>query len=454
MRTKLAVMALFLGVAATATANDTSSLRSDLSSWQSRGASIESSRAVNDNCGQCRQPKPCTTCVGAEQCVADANTLASMKKNACISIGGWVDMPLFYTNRDYLLNGNNDYSNTYFSGEAALYIDAKATEDAKLRIKLDLEDSFNGPDNDDLLEEVYFSWTNIACSGLGVAIGKKEVNFGQDKSIGYFNTLVHGNAELFRPASANDKYTGRAGDLNPWSGYQLALPGEVDNQFQVEVSYAFADIARVSATVFQNSYNEATPIFNQFGLASIGSRSQGTVGMAGDKSRDMGFRSFAAKAEITPFEGFNFNASFINLYDRAFKNLNGYKTNSQAVSVGIDYTFSAINLEVFAEYLHGWNWAHVKNNDTDTVQLGLIWGVTDKIDLGLMFEYAQLDQGDRIPSQDVWNYYATAYYKMTGNMKIGLEFMWQRAKDNSWNVYPGGKTRDAYAIGMNTRWVF
>lgn len=447
MRTKLAAMALCLGLAATATANDSSLMRSDLADWQTRGASVEASRAVRSStqCAPCEvKPEPtCRVCNVADKCEPDAYLLSSMKKNACITIGGEVDIPLFYTNRDAMGNGDVDYDNTYFSGEAALYIDAIATADSKLRIKLDLEDGFNGADNDDLLEEVYFQWNNVACTGLGIAIGKKEVSFGQDKTIGYFTGLAHGRAELFRGPA--DKYTGNFfNETAATAGNSLGLPGEVDNQFQVEVSYAFADIAKVSATLFQNSANEGW-------TRSVGNA--GFVDMAGDKSRDMGFRSWALKGEVTPFEGLNINASFINLYDRIGKYYQGAKSSSQALSIGASYKFNSIDLELFGEYLHGWNWNHVDDRDTDTISLGAIWGVTDRIDLGLMGEWAQIegDAWNLGKDQDYWSIYATVYYNMTANMRIGLEFLWQRYEDD--NLF-NGDDRDAFAIGMVTSWKF
>jgi len=446
MRTKWGVVALLVGVAATAMAigDDSASLRSDMADYQIRGASLESSRRV-DGCSTCGTAQTCSTCIGASACEADAKSLASMKGNACLFIGGKVDIPFFYTDRETMADSSKSYSNTYFSGEAALYIDAKATQDAKLRLKLELADAFDGHHNDDLLEEVYFQWTNIACSGLGVTVGKKTVEFGQHKSIGYLKTLTHGRAQLYRNPA--DKYTGAyPGDWSPWSGQSLGLPGEVKDQFLLEASYAFGDIAKITGTLFQNTYNEA---------GSRPGQTRGTVGFTDSgKTRDPFLRSYAVKGEVTPFEGLNANVSFISMYDRDYKNVVGYKRNAQAISVGLDYKICALPLNVFAEYLHGWNWSHVKKNSTDTIQGGLVWGVTDSIDLGLMVEYAKLSRFPDDSRENTWSYYATAYYKMTGNMKVGLEFMWERLKDVDLGRRTNGKIRDVWALGVVTSMTF
>lgn len=380
---------------------------------------VMSSVEANDDCNVCKQPKPCTTCVGAEACVADANSLASMKKNACITLGGDLYIPTFYTNQESYASKDYDYNNTYFSGEFSLYIDAHATEDAKLRIKLDLEDAFDGPNNNDLLEEVYFTWSNILCSGFNASIGKKAVVFGQGRSIGYFDTLSYGDSALFQ-----SWYTG--GDDYPNS---VGMPGHRDNIFLIEINYNWRDVLSLTSTLYQNNDG-------------------GVVGMDGNRSNDF-LQSFAYDVKYTPLEALTLGASFKLEHWNEFDNYRGYKKNQEALSVYGSYKFSAIPLELFAEYLHGWNWNYIENNDVNTYSIGAIIDLTNKIALGLQAEYIDYD----VNNDDYLSLYSTLYYKMTGDVQLGLEFLYQRYSSDALKS-TGNKHRDAYAVGTVVSWSF
>ena len=59
-----------------------------------------------------------------------------------------------------------------------------ADKDTYLFIKLDVDDFYNGSgDDDELLEEVYFKWSNVRGSNFDIRFGKGELAYGQDKDV-------------------------------------------------------------------------------------------------------------------------------------------------------------------------------------------------------------------------------------------------------------------------------
>jgi hypothetical protein len=299
------------------------------------------------------------------------------------------------------IKGENDeiQSTEFTTYDADLNIDVAASKDMGLYMILDLDDAWNeATDQDDLLEECYFYWKNIAGSTWQANFGKKEVPFGQDKRVGFFYGYVHGQytgrTSLFRATEAdvNDPEMDNAHDD---VGAPAYWAGEVDNVFQVEAIYSYKDLAKLSMAVFQDR--------TRTGGGAM------TRGMHEDRSDDtMFFQSYATKLEVMPVEGLTMELSFLTQHvdsyedeDIAFRPVGAIDGNcadgeedTHALSFGVDYKFKGLPVEIFGEYVHQWDWAWDDRGDADIFQLGLIWGVTENIDLGIMGDYCNIDLSD------------------------------------------------------------
>ncbi len=428
-------------------ADDVASLRAEMADMQTKMASMEAALATP-----------------AAKVSGDCEGLTSMRKRGVITIGGYAATMLQVVRRDddptdmisaTQYRGENDIiDSTTFTGEANLYVDVQAAENAKLRLKLDLEDFFDGAvQNQDLLEEVYFQFKNVFCAPLTVNIGKKEVEaFGLDRSVGYLHPFTHGYSELFNWSEGfgggSNWHTnvGTHGLLGTGS-----LPGEVDNTFMLEGAYEFQNCAKLILSVFQNPDSQ----FKQ---------------MHEDRSTDsLFFQSYAAKFELTPVEGLKLQASYINLYNDAAGDQevsiygNRAEDSKNAISLGLEYSFCGLPLEIFAEYLHGWDWGYRNGRSTDTASVGVIYGLTENIDLGVQFEWAGIDTDspdavvNYYENEDYYNLYLTAYYNMSCGMRLGVEYQHNWFEGNRSNQ-PAGSPNDVNAdadyIGLVTELSF
>jgi hypothetical protein len=432
-----------LGVAAamfmtaTVVADDVTSMKQELADLRAKLASMESTQA-----SECATCGPVSCGCGEPSMEGEAKNLTSMKKKGVITIGGGAETFAFVVHRDEdprNIHGEDDViDSTTVSGEADLKFKVAASKDTYLNIKLDLEDFSDADvDQDDLLEELYFVWKNVMGSDLQLAFGKKEVKaFGQDETVGYFDGLVHGGADLLDWGEEADSSKSEYNPANLHDGVGTNhLPGELDNVFQLEATYKFADMAKFMVAVFQDKKGR---------------------GMHEDRSDDHGLQSGAAKLVLTPVEGFEFEVSGISRHNdsKGDKDLSGSRAedDESAISVGFNYEFCGLPLYVFGEYLHGWDQKWTEDMDTDTVQLGMVYGLTECVDFGLMGEWAQIDEGKNYEEEDYYNLYATMYYNFENGISVGLEYCHQWFDGD---LYAGGDHEaEAQAIGFVTSWSF
>jgi hypothetical protein len=422
-----------------ARANDTSSLKAELADLKAKVAAMES-----------REMAPAAG--------GDAESLTSMKKKGAIKIGGNVEVVLMAKTRDEdptARHGEDDnVSSTEFTTyDADLVLDVAASKDMGLMLLLDLDDAWNQTtDQDDLLEECYFYWKNVGGSNVQLNFGKKEVPFGQDKRVAFFYGYVHGQmTPRTSILAASEMQDGSVGNAHVSVGNAATWAGEIDNVFQVEAIYSYKDLAKFYASVFQS--NTTTGATRQ------------TRGMHEDRSDDtMFFQSFALKAEVMPIEGLTLQLSFVNEHVDSFGDevtdlsLQYAEEDTQAISFGVDYKFKSVPVEIFAEYIHNFDWQWDDRGDADIAQIGVIWGVTENIDLGLQVDYAEIDMdsGDiavgAYSDQDFWAVDLAMTYKFDNGISATLEYRheWfdgdRRAADDL--------DADADAIGLVVAWSF
>jgi hypothetical protein len=478
-------MAIAMLLSSTVFADDVASLREELADLRAKMAVMETAQM-------------------APAAGGDAESLISMKKKAAIKIGGSLDVYAYTVHRDTDPTANwdndtndldgdgivegipggdvnndgilefredDDINHTYFGFCPALTLEAKATEDTRVYFKLDLDDTAT---DGDLVEEAYFEWKHVAGSNWKIWLGKDEVEFGQDKSIGFFNTYAHGGADgcgdVFTglPASSENSPANNHG-WTPWNTF----PGEVDNTFALQAAYTYKDLLVWSISVFQNEQ-----------------------GMYEDRSEDtLFFQSFASKLTVMPMEGFEAQVSLMRQHDESMDHedsrgtmaalmasgldrpaeLNtaaeqsnfedNYSNDQWAVSLGASWQPKGTSFEFWGEYLHGWDYGYHDDIDTDTVSLGMTWAVSESIDIGLMGEWANMDHDSTLHGQyddvEYWNLYMTAYYTMNSNVRIGVEYLhqWFDAEGKYWDPVNNASRgidwdTDADIIGVITSFSF
>ncbi len=394
LRWGLGVAAALLVTAAGVRADDVASLKAELADLKAKVASMESTQMAPAASGDCE-------------------SLTSMKKKGAIKIGGEGIVYVQVVRRDenpLALNGENDKIDiTEFNGEATLDLEVAASADAALKIRLDLEDFFDGAvQNTDLLEEVYFQFKNVMCMPLTINFGKKEVEaWGLDRTVGYNEGMSHGFAPVL---NWND------GGSTPWSpantigtvGTNNFISAEYDNMFTAEAIYSFQDLAKVYLAVFQNA----------------------NTGMHEDRSEDsLFFQSYAAKLELTPVEGLKMQTSFINRHvdSNGDKDLYGRKAEADtyAISTSIEYSPKCIPLSVWAEYIHAWDAGYYNDADNDLVTIGAEYGLTENLTLGAMFEWANVDNSTTnlvYCDEDYYDITAALTYTLSSGITMSLQY--------------------------------
>lgn len=419
---KVCVMAAVVLTAGAAWAEDVSSVREELADLRAKVASMESARMA-----------PAT---------GDCEALTSMKKKAAIKIGGGAEHVIALVEREDTTSESDDAYTVDGIWEASLKIRAYATKDTYLHIKLDLED------DGEQMEECYFVWKSLMGSDFGLKLGKKEIEFGMDKSVGYLDGFVHGGADVLNWSMENEGGSNPHGDIGVDS-----FPGEQDNTFAVELNWKYKDLLKAYATLFQNKKAR---------------------GMHEDRPDDnMGFQSFAFQVDMFPLEGLGVHASFIRLYndskgDRHYYNaagnriwMNGAVSNDYseadqyAMSIGADYSFKSLPLKIWTEYLHGWNWNYDDDQSSDTLQLGMEYDINESLTWGLMGEWAQLDKinSGNYREEDYYNINTALTYTMDSGIYVILEYAHQWY-DGDGKAGTGNRDRDADFVGLTTGFSF
>lgn len=390
----------------------------------------------------------------------DASSLSSMNKGVgAITIGGDVNVDLIYTHRDDVTSDHDAVDSTQFhTNSANLRFKVAASKDSFLYIKLDLDDAWyddrldGDSDQDDLLEECQYVFKNIKGSPFDFIFGKGEVPYGQDKTLGVIQSYNHNHSSFF----GDNAYTSEGPEFilngaeegsdanNPHLCVgDTAHPGEVDNVFLAQVNYTWRELLRFQFAVFQNAdYNGNTYL---------------TRGMYEDKSDDdMLFRSVAARVWFAPTETLTLELSLINMHsdNRNDTDIYGdYTTpDQQAISFGFDYKSKSVPVEVFGEYQHGFNWGYTENYWTDSAQLGMIWGMTGSLDLGIMYEWLGINNENTIGGQDYQKFVVSGQYELKAGMKLILEYGYEY-----FNADLGGggdDDRDGHLIAFRTSWSF
>lgn len=384
----------------------------------------------------------------------DAASLTSLRRKGAVRIGGEIELDTSFMRRTQQDARRRRFNKSETkSSNANLRVRVDMTSNAYAFMKLDLDDFLfddgQTKDGTDLLEEVYFKWSNINGSSWDTQLGKFEMPFGLDKSVGITHNYTHNNgsrnsylARDFESGQGidDDATSPNFGNAIPsqhrgvlWhNGGRGFGPGEIDNVFGFQATYNHQDLAKLELAVFQN----------QIDLNWNGDR----MGMYRNRSEDnLGFRSGAARLWLMPLEGLTMQLSFSNQHmaskrdrraniDYASFGRNG-RRNKSALSFSMEYAMQDLPLELYIEYIRGWNQLYHRDIRTDTIQLGFTWGLTEKIDLNLDGQWFGVDQRQRRRDEDLYRVGLTGTYKTDYGVDFMLEYLheWYRNDIRGWD---------------------
>ncbi len=304
-------------------------------------------------------------------------SLRSTRKNSTVRIGGEVFTDYIGTIYEGKGFQGSSYAGNWYLHNTNLRFDFELSEDLKARIKFDLSDSgFSAQRR--VMEEALLIW-NAVCGGpIGLFFGVGEVPYGQDRTLGIIQSYNHtdGSDSSEGPIILSSPYLIR--EKNEYAVYH---PGEIDRVVMVGATFAWDDILKFEFAVFQPD-NFNNPIGYYDSLNSNG---------------DSGFESLAARIWWNmPIDGLIAELSGVRKHDAHQDDnpISGYTllADEYALSLGFDWDINN-ELEVFAEYEHGFNWGYIEGNQTDTVSIGLLYAVTERLTLGAMAEWLHISKG-------------------------------------------------------------
>lgn len=398
-----------------------------------------------------------TGTVSAADMAGDAESLTSLKQNGKVKIGGEVILDVVYAHRDDGdANGdgvrtdneeNDDIDSTSFTtDDAYLEVDVDMAPDATLNILLDLDDlSDSTLNDDDLLEECFFQWSNKFGGAWSFSLGKKTVDYGSCDAPGITGTMQEdGYCEWL---SNREKAGGGSANAHATVGTNSfgAAATQPTDMFVIDAEYTYKDLVRVYGAVFQSG-----------------------SGMHEDRSDDhMGLQSFAFKLDVMPKENLTLSASLINYHndsmsdgdermlagDATLSSAGDASANTTAMSIYADYTFSSVPLRAFAQYQHCWDAMYNEEVNTDIATLFFVYGVTEKIDLGLMGEYACIDNAPGYDDEDYWQVALNATYNTDYGLSYTIEYAYA-TYDGEQNNGGDDLDSDAHIIGFRTSYSF
>jgi hypothetical protein len=381
-------------------ADDTATLREDAAAMYDRMAALEAARAVSS---------PANVPGGA----VNATELRSLRRTASVRIGGELDVDVIVKHREDLPDDDDTVNATEFrTNNTNLRLRADITDETYLHFKFDLDGTGGSmPDRNDLVEEAQFVWRSLGGTAWGLTLGKGEVPYGMDRTLGILQSYHHNDAVYTDEGpvilNAGTEGPDPANPLaNPHANVgRTAHPGEVDRVFLAQVDYTFRNQVRFEFALFQN--NDGT----QDGGPP-------TAGMYEDRSDDtLFFQSMAGRIWFQPLERLLLEVSGIRMHNesRGDRTLFGAdaEDDQYAVSLGFEWAPEPSHgpLNLFGEYQHGWDWDYTDDYETDTLSLGALWRVNDRLGLGIMGEWLGIGEGD--VDED--------YYKLVLHTRYALE---------------------------------
>ncbi|MCD8351092.1 MAG: hypothetical protein LUC93_10830 [Planctomycetaceae bacterium] len=372
------------------------------------------------------------------------DAVTSLRKNAAVTIGGLVTTGVYV--------GQANWSRPFAFYDPIQHENLKATSmelsDAELHFKIDVNDHFDafiqldlhnvGDDaanNYGVAKAYYVRWKKICNSGGGLKVGRDFLPFGDDENAaGYLDGWITGDGEGlgwwtneggFNPPVISHngmKFEGVTQITPYWEGMDGAL--------------------KVELALFQNAWNsDGYMNGNSDGTWYI-RRSEGEK-TYWYRSRNYGVGSGVLRVTYSPIEDLTLTASAINFRANRLEsgsvahNQQYLNKNNYAVNLAFRYRPSSFNrLALWAQWVHGWNVNNLTDLDSDVVNYGASFDITDRLTAFAQGEYIYENDKFFLRKSSGWASYIGLTYAMP--MGAVLEAGWRhehtRFKNNMGNV--------------------
>ncbi len=310
------------------------------------------------------------------------DSMLSMRRNACVRIGGQIATD--YSYRTSRATPNSAGSKTTVGDlsitTATLRINADMHPNVSALFRLDLADTDEPGYDDDILAEAMLVMRSVGGTGLELFAGKGRAPYGQDVTLGLLQSYAHA-------ANRIDSSEGRVFVIDPPedarehgnpNGRVLApmRPGQWDRTFQAGVAYQWDQRWRVEIALFQPQSEVYAARLRQ--------------GERGRSGSDLGL---AGRVWWMPVEDVTvqFSALAAHSTDMADKNKRvdvrpdaDMRANAYSFSAGFDWRRA--HWRVFGEYQHALDWNFTNGYTVDTGQLGIAREFADVWRIGVVGE--------------------------------------------------------------------
>lgn len=377
--------------------------------------------------------------------------ITSLRKNAVVTIGGFAS-PTYvgskYTiksSRDLEYNGVDGYTKRAEAKHGSLEF-----LETELHVGLNIGENIDGFIAIDLnvgtaggawgaAKEFWLRYKNICNTGFGLKVGKDYAVFG-GIAYGYLDsyaTLGDGVSWLGQGSFGNnpnvlgDAAPGGMGSMplhNYWlmKGVNQITPywESQDGKFKVEAS-AFQTIDVLG----QDGNGGFTNYYWDGHTNSEHNRGRYNK----YTSTNRGLPSLSARVTWKPIEGLEVIGGFMNIRRNSFSDWSGLggadvelARNNAATYLGFMYRPCFLpKLNVWGQWVHGWNVANIKDLDSDAFNLGVAWSFTDKFTvfaqgdyLRSTFDGSRSAGGSYDNKATAWAAYAGAQYDFGNGLTL------------------------------------
>ena len=382
-----------------------------------------------------------------------ADGITSLRKNATVTVGGLVttgyyyqkykknsvyDNPTFTNTGVYRRRGDSKSGSLEIS-DAELFVDIQVNDHFDAFLFLDLH---NATGNDYASARAYWiRWKNICNTGFGIKVGRDDLVFGAE-GYGYLDSWAAGSGDgiswldgdLFHEFGQYGNIIGGTffgiGAVPMHNGWKRKGVTQItpyweglDGKLLAEVSF------------MQNIDSRETRLNHSVAGSSYVRRRNG--GAHHYRSKNDGLGTMSGRLTWTPVEDLKLTGSIVNYYNKATFVYAGTGAgqytahNNTAISLAFDYRPCFLSqLNLWGQWIHGWNVANFDGMDSDVVNAGASWDFTDKFTvfaqgdwLRSKFDFTTF-QGPRFNNRGTgWAAYAGAMYSFDNG--VVLEGGWR-----------------------------
>ncbi len=392
-----------------------------------------------------------------------ADNVVSLRKNGKVTIGGDINTRYYFY--DGKVKSRISPSNDNSSSARRTVDDVKAgtmrVEDAKLRVKVDVNDYFEAFFRVDLqdnnaaraftAQEVYVRWKNVCNSGFGLLVGRTGLVFGGGNEAGSVLTGYYGGDGEGRIGYLDGIDNGEGlfaidnGMMPSIIGYDHSRTTQLTGSWGTQDGRFLAEL----------SLNQGIDSMRYEGRTNRHNNDNGSY----RKSRSMNYGVGSGSTRLTwkPIEGLKIVGSVVSLYQNVSHNAAVYDADGTYIETGtyIPAMFSnsgqysivkgrdrdnsrstAANLhiawnpcflpafKIWGAYTYNWNAGWVDDLDAQMLHLGVSYNFTDKLSAFGIAEFMR-HKNDK----------ATQWYK-----------------SNAWASYVGLQYNVGYGVNLEAGW--